>query len=223
MLTVILIALETILLAFTVWLLLVSIKEGRQRDALIMEVGKATRVLTQHEYFITIMDAMMDAEREIIGVITGRMPAGDEGKRTRELAMSIEKLTNQGVSVKYLMPKFQDRLHVGGLYTKAGAEVYYSPCVHVQDFRFTIIDERVALLGVPEATGEKEATRKGYRIPSFGLSEILKSSFMHCMADAITYEQFVRETLKQTGVSPEMLARELKIDEAELKRIIAGG
>jgi len=211
--------LEGLLLIFTVALLLLSIKEGRGRDSLILEVTKATRTLTQHEYFVTIMDTMVDAEKEVFGVITGRAPQGDERKRTKEIALNIEKLIQSGVKVTYVMPRFQDRLHVGWLYFRAGAEIYYSSCAHVHDLRYMVVDGNVSLLGVPESVGEKEATKKGYRIPSEGLGFIMRNSFLGCLDDSVSYEEFVRETIKQTGAPFKTLARELNIPEEELERV----
>lgn len=218
-----LLVLEGLLLIFTINLLWLSIKEGRGRDSLILEVTKATKTLTRHEYFITVVDSMADAEREVIGVITGRMPQDDDAKRTREVAMNLEKLRDSGVKVKYLMPRFQDRLYVGWLYFKAGAEVYYSSCAHVHDLRYMCVDDKINVIGVPESVGEKEATKKGYRIPSEGLAFIFKNSFMGCLNDSVTFEEFVRETVKQTGAPLKTLARELNIPEAELEKINAAG
>jgi hypothetical protein len=143
-----LLILESVLLVATIILLVVSLREGRGRDSLIMELGKAVRVLTRHEYFLTVFDAMIDAKKEVVNI--------------------IEKLVKEGVGVCYLLPKFQDRLHVGWLYSRAGAEVRYSACPLVEDFRYTVVDNRAALIGIPESTGEKEATKKGYPIPSEG-------------------------------------------------------
>jgi len=214
-----LLVLEGLLLMFTVALLLLSIKEGRGRDSLIMEVTRATKTLTQHEYFVTIIDAMVDAEAEIVGVITGRMPKGDEKKRTKEIVLHLEKLRNSGVKVKYVMPRFQDRLHVGWLYTKAGAEVYYSACAFVHDLRYMVVDSKITLIGMPESVGEKEATKKGYRLPSEGLGHIMRTSFMGCLNDSVSFDEFVRETIKQTGAPIRTLSRELHIPEDELARI----
>jgi len=71
-----LLALESILLLATIILLVYSIKEGKQRDKLIIEVGKATKILSRQEYFLNVLDSMMDAQEEIRGCITGRMPVG---------------------------------------------------------------------------------------------------------------------------------------------------
>ena len=86
-----LLVLESVLLVVTVILLVFSLKEGRGRDKLIMEVSKATRALTHHEYFLSVVDSMMDAKVEVKGCITGRMPEGEDIKRTRELVYQIEK------------------------------------------------------------------------------------------------------------------------------------
>src|SRR3990172_4855687 len=117
-----LLILESILLAVTIVLLLYSIKEGKERKSLLLEIGRATRILTRQEYFLTVRDSMSEANSEVIACITGRLPAGDDIKRTHEIAESIERLASRGVKVKYLIPKFPDRLHIGHIYTKAGAE-----------------------------------------------------------------------------------------------------
>jgi hypothetical protein len=213
-----LLILESVLLVATVILLLYSIREGKQRERLLIEVGKTTKILTRQEYFLTVTDSMMDAKDEIMGCITGRIPAGEDKKRTRDIIDTIEKVTKKGVRVKYLMPKFPDRLHIGYLYTKVGAEVLYSSCLTVHIIRFIIINDRIVVIGIPESVGEKEATKKGYRIPSEGLAMILKDHFNKCEKQ-ISFVEYLKEVIKQTGATPKHLARELHIDEEELERL----
>jgi hypothetical protein len=150
---------------------------------------------------------------------TGRQPTGDDTKRTKEVVNIIEKLVKEGARVCYLLPKFQDRLHVGWLYSQAGAEVRYSGCPLVEDFRYTVVDNRAALIGIPGSAGEKETTKKGYRISSEGLAAILREHFFYCYEESITYEEYLKYTIEHTGSSLRMLSRELKVDEAELQRI----
>ncbi|MDQ7786307.1 MAG: hypothetical protein RDU01_01745 [Thermodesulfovibrionales bacterium] len=215
----ILLILESLLLGFTIILLLFSIKEGRGRKNLLLEVEKTTKVLTRQEYFLTVMDAMLDAREEVAGFITGRLPTGDDTKRTRAIMNNIERLSKEGVSVKYIMPKFHDRIHIGNLYTKAGAHVKYSTCAIVHDFRYIVVDDRIVVIGMPESTGEKEATRKGYRIPSEGLSAVLKEYFYKCWEENIDHADYVKEVMKQTGASLKVLAQELQISEEDLEKI----
>ena len=137
-----LLLLESVLLVATIILLVYNIHEGKQRDNLLREVGRATRILTRQEYFFTLIDTMLDAEQEIIGCITGSPPSGDDIKMTRNIAATIEKMTGKGVRIKYLLPKFPDRLQIGVQYTKAGAEVRFSSCLMVHTIRYSIIDEK---------------------------------------------------------------------------------
>src|SRR4030043_1730891 len=215
-----LLILESVLLLATIVLLLYSIREGRDRRNLLLEVGKATKILTRQEYFLTVTDSMMDAGVEITGIITGRLPTGDDKKRVRDIIDNIGRLTKNGVKIKYLIPKFHDRLYIGYLYKKAGAEVRYSICAIANNIRYIIADDRVVVIGIPESTGEKEATRKGYRIPSEGLAAILKDHFSRCWEESMPYENYLQEVIRQTGATPKLLEKELQIDTKELERIV---
>ncbi|MGO9014109.1 MAG: hypothetical protein ACLQF0_03930 [Dissulfurispiraceae bacterium] len=210
---------ESVLLLFTIVLLLYSIREGKTRKAIIMEVGRASKILTRQEYFIAVTDSMMDAKEEVVGCITGRIPTQEDQKRTNDIINRIEKLVTGGVRIKYMMPKYPDRLHIGSLYSKAGAEVKYSTCLAVHDTRYIVVDDLLSVIGIAEGEGEKESTKKGYRIPSEGIAEIFKEFFYRCWESSTNYEDYVREVLQQTGASPKHLAREFHMDERELERI----
>jgi hypothetical protein len=217
----ILLILESLLLGVTIILLLFSIKEGRGRKNLLLEVEKTAKVLTRQEYFLTVMDAMLDAKAEVAGFITGRMPTGDDTKRTRAIVNYIERLSGEGISVKYIIPKFHDRIHLGHMYSKAGAQVRYSTCAIVHDFRYIVVDERIVVIGIPESVGEKEATRKGYRIPSEGLSAILREYFDRCWEGDVGHADYVKEVIKQSGATLKVLSQELQISEEELEKILS--
>ena len=214
-----LLLLESGLLIATVILLIYSIHEGKRRDHLLREVGRVTKVLTRQEYFFSIMEAMLDAKREIIGCITGRPPSGDEIGMTRHIADAIERMTGKGVSVKYLLPKFPDRLQVGLQYRKAGAEVFFSSCLMVHNFRYIVVDEEITVLGLPDKMGEKKATKKGYTIPSEGLAALLKDYFNDCQ-DKTSLKDYLQEVLKQTGANLEHLAREFHLDPKDLEELV---
>ena len=115
-----LLLLESLLLVATIVLMIYNIYEGKQRDRLLTEVGRATKVFMRQEYFLFLMDSMLDAQREIIGCITGRPPAGDDIKTTRNIVAAIEKMAGKGVRIKYLLPKFPDRLQIGSGIQKRG-------------------------------------------------------------------------------------------------------
>jgi hypothetical protein len=214
-----LLILESVLLLATMFLLVMSIREGRSRDSLIRQVESATKILTRHEYFFTVADSMLDAKGEIVAYITGRRPTGDDTRRLREITAIVERLSASGVKVKYNLPKFQDRLYTGWLYSVAGAEVRFGSCPLLHDFRYTVVDKRLAIIGVPETVGEREATKKGYRIPSEGLAGVLARHFYECWEGSMTYEEYLLQTLKQTGAHADVLSKELGIDKEEIERV----
>jgi hypothetical protein len=213
-----LLLLESVLLVATLVLLIYGIHEGKRRDALLKEVSRATKVLTRHEYFFAIMEAMHSANQEIIGCITGTPPSGDDIRMTRHFADAIRDMKKRGVSIRYLLPKFPDRIPIAFQYTKAGAEVLFSSCLMVHSLRYTVVDERIVVLGIPESIGETEATKKGYTIPSEGLAMVLKNYFSEC-EDKTTLKAYLQEVSKQTGATIEHLAREFRLDEKELKEL----
>ena len=145
-----LLLLESGLLIATVMMLIYGIHEGKRRDHLLREVGRVIRVLTRQEYFFSIMEAMLDSKREIIGCVTGRPPSGDDVAMTRHIADAIERMTKKGVSVRYLLPKFPDRLQIGLQYMRAGAEIFFSSCLIVHHLRYIVVDEKIIVLGMPE-------------------------------------------------------------------------
>jgi len=211
-----LLVLESVLLVATVILLVYGIYEGKRRDALLREVGRATRVLTRQEYFFSIMDAMMDAKHEIIGCITGRPPTGDDAKMAKHIMDAIEKITRRGVSIRYLLPKFPDRLQIGVQYTKAGAEVRFSSCLMVHNIRYIVVDEKIVVLGIPESIGEREATKKGYSIPSEGLATVLRDDFNGCDKQ-VSLKEYLREVIEHSGATLEHLAKEFHLEEEDLR------
>jgi hypothetical protein len=215
----VLLLLESALLVATIILLVYGIHEGRRRDELLKEVGRATRVLTRQEYFFSIMNAMLDAKQEIIGCITGTPPSGDDMQMTRHIADAIENMTRKGVTIKYLLPKFPDRLQIGVQYTKAGAEIRFSSCLMVHSIRYSVVDERIVVIGIPESIGEREATKKGYTIPSEGLAIVLKDYFNDCEKQT-SLKEYILEVIEQTGATVEHLAREFRLDEEELRKLV---
>jgi len=216
-----LLLLESVLLMVTIALLLYSIREGRRRSSFILEVSKATKTLTRMEYFLAVIDSVVEAKEEIIGCVTGRRPAGDDEKRVRAIISAVDKATSRGVRVRYILPKFHDRLYMGYLYVSAGAEVRYASCSMVSSMRYVVVDDRLVVIGIPESVGRKKATRKGHRLPSKALASILKSHFCPCWQKDIAFEEYVREVLKQTGVSVKQLALEFGMEDKELEGILA--
>jgi hypothetical protein len=216
-----LLILESVLLLVTIVLISLNIKEGRERSALIKQVGQASKTLTRLEYFLSANDAISDAQKEVVGFITGRKPTGSDINRVNSFARAIGRAKAKGVSVRYILPKFQDRLYIGYLYCSQGAEVRYSSSSYSQTMRYMVVDEERVILAIPESISEREMTSKGYIIPSVALASILKANFGKCWEESVSFNDYVNETLEQTGTTVGELAQEIGVDSRILKKMLS--
>lgn len=209
---------ESILLLVTLGFLLYSIREGRHRSHLLVEVKHATRTLTRLEYFITISESLLESKNEVVGCVTGRRPIGDDEKKIRTVIDTIKKATSRGVKVKYILPKLPERLYMGCLYESVGAEVRYASCSLINSMRYMVVDNSLVLIGIPERAGKKTATNKGHKLPSKGLASILKNHFDVCWEGDMSLQAYINEVISQTGMSIKQLSNELGIETSILSR-----
>ncbi len=217
---------ELILLIFTVLLLTFHLREDKIHKNLIREMSKTTKILTRQEYFSEVINAFQEAKKSVVGCITGSKPSESEEQTVDTIVKSIRELTKNGAKVSFLIPKFPDRLYIGYRYAAVGADIRYNNCALVNDLRYMVVDERFVLVGIPEVVGEDEPTKKGYRIPSIGISAILLEHLDPCWSSKVTlsYEEHLKEIIEgmrkiNTRFSFEPLARELGIPIDELKRV----
>ena len=209
---------ESILLLVTLGFLVYSLREGRQRSHLLVEIKHATKTLTRLEYFLTLSESLLDSKKEVVGCVTGRRPIGYEEKKIRTVLDSIKKATSRGVIVKYILPKLPERLYMGCLYESAGAEVRYASCSLVRSMRYMVVDNSLVLIGIPEGAGDKIGTSKGHKLPSKGLASIMKNHFDGCWEGDMLLQAFINEVMNQTGMSIKQLSDELGIETSILSR-----
>jgi hypothetical protein len=215
-----LLILESALILITIVLILFNIKEGRGRSALIMQMGSASKTLTRLEYFLSANDAISDAENEIVGFVTGRKPTGSDMNRVNSFTRAIGRAKTKGVTVRYIFPKFQDRLYVGYLYSHEGAEVRYYSASPSQMMRYMIVDKSRVIIAIPESVSDREMTSKGYIIPSEPLASVLMDNFNSCWEASLPFKNYIEETLEQTGTTVHELAAEIGVDDRNLKKIL---
>jgi hypothetical protein len=217
----VLLVLETALLLFTIVLLLLSIREGRHRDKLMLELSRATRTLTRMEYFQAVCDSLAEAEKEVVGCVTGHRLTGlDDAHRIKTILSLISRAVSRGVKVRYLLPKFHDRVYMGFLYTEAGAEVRYSTNDMVYSLRYNVVDSRLVVVGIPEAKSEEASTSKGHRLPSEELASIIRGHFYECWEENQIFEDYLKEMMAQSGTTVERMASETGLDTARLSRFL---
>lgn len=211
---------ESILLLVTLGFLLYSIHEGRQRSRLLVEVKHATKTLTRVEYFLTVSESLLESKIEVCGCVTGRRPLGEDEKKIETVLNNIRHTTSRGVKVRYILPKLPDRLYMGCLYEKAGAEIRYAGCSLVHSMRYMVSDNRLVVIGIPELEGEKNSTNRGHKLPSKGLAYILKNHFDDCWDRDLPLQGYIKEVMTHTGMSVKQVSRELAIDLNLLSRYV---
>lgn len=220
----ILIVVELLLLAFTLFIVVQSRREERARGNLISEMYKTARIFSRQEYFIAVMDALLRAKTEAFGCVTGSSPKADHEATVDRILDQIKVVSSRSVNVRYLIPKSPDRLEMGSLYTRAGAKVRYHPGLIVNDLRYMTVDGRLVVIGLPEKSGEREPTRQGYAIPSEGMANLFKDHFDRYWAspEATPYEIYVNELVSEIirtnpSVSPDVVSRQLRISAEETR------
>jgi hypothetical protein len=217
---------ELILLVPTLLLLVLARREEKGRSHLLQEMARTAKMLSRQEYFSYVLLAMQTAGKSIRGSIKGSPPINAEQEQFVEKV--IEQLTlarKRNVAVQYLVPKATARLSVAFRYREAGAEVRFHPSLVVSDFRYTVIDAKYNVIGLPSALAENAHTGEGYMIVSEGLAEIFLNQFASKWSEAMDYDGYARSVLsemtsKVTNISVALLATELKIPDGEVRRLL---
>jgi len=188
---------ELALLGISIGLLVLSFREHRGRSLLLDALFRATRELTRYEYFLAVVDSIRAAQRSIAGIVTGRKPTTDLGREAiKDITKALEEASRRGVRIRYIIYKSPERLHIGYLYRRLGAEVRVNPAVAFNDLRYMIVDGRINVLGL--AGRERSApTRMGYLINSATLARILMEDFERLWENSEPIEDYTRELVEE--------------------------
>jgi hypothetical protein len=87
--------------------------------------------------------------------------------------------------------------------------------------RYTVVDGERVVIAIPESVSEREMTSKGYFIPSAALASILTENFNKCWEESVSFNDYVNETLEQTGTTVGELAMEIGVDSRILKKMLS--
>jgi hypothetical protein len=222
----VLLLVELILLVPTLLLLVLGRREERGRRLLLAEISKTARMVSRQEYFNHVESAMQNAKESIKGSITGSTPkVREEEDQIHRIADLIASARKRNVSVQYLFPKLQDRLTVAALYKDAGAGIKFHPALIVNDLRYVVFDGKYTVIGLPGHVGRNEPTRDGYYIPSEGLASIFTQQFDAKWSEGVDYDEYLKGIISEVknhtpNVSIELLSKELKVPEVEVKRLM---
>lgn len=222
-----LLVVELALLVATFVLLLANRREARSREKLIEHFSSVADVITRQEYFVAVVDTIQRAEKSLLGSVTGNAPSPEEGEIIQQILDSLAGASKRGVNVRYLLPYSPDRLRMGALYAKTGADIRFNPSVLISDARYMCADEKHVLVGVPDRTGRNEPTRKGYSIPSESVTRLFAKEFedLWNSTESVKYEDYIKELVGQARAanpkaSPELIASNLRIGKEDVVKTL---
>ncbi len=223
---ILLVGVELILLVATLFVVILGRKEAKGREALITEMGKTARIVSREEYFNNVLEGLQGASAYVFGRITGTSMGGTRSEYVDKVLKQIRLATSRGVDVRYIIPRTSSRLNLGYQYVKAGAKIRFDPDLLVSDIRYMIIDRDLVVLGLPDKAGEREPTRSGYKIPSEGLTTLLKTDFMKHWdsPESKDYDEYLRRILstirrESPETSDHLIATQLNMDLDEIRRL----
>jgi hypothetical protein len=230
LLTFALLVIEPALLLATLALLMLNRREQKGRDVLLQRLSAATDVVSRQEYFVAVLGALQSATSYVFASVTGSAPQSEESEVLHQLTNAMASASKRGAQVKYLLPLAPDRLQVGAMYVKAGADVRFNPGVLVSDARFMVVDGKSVVVGVPERKGRDEPTKKGYVIPSESVAGLFRADFeSHWNSpETKTYSDYLSEVvakavLSNPAISSELIAANLKVDMKDVDGVRARG
>lgn len=226
-LTSLLLLTEIVLLVPTLLLLVLGRREEKGRSLLLKEITKTAKMLSRQEYFSYVLLGMQTATRSIKGSIKGSPPVTPEQEQFVEKVIDQMRLAikNRGVAVLYLVPKTTGRISIAYRYRQAGADVRFHPSLVASDVRYTVIDDKYNVIGLPSAVAENAHTGEGYMIVSEGLAEVFVDEFDSRWSEAVGYDDYVNAVLSEitqngSNVSIPQVSKESKLPEAEVGRIL---
>ena len=223
-----LLAVELVLLVATLSLLVLNRRETEAREVLMKHFSSVADVITRQEYFVAVIDAVQRSQRTLVGSVTGNPPSNEEGEVIRQILNSIAEAAKRRVAIRYLLPLAPDRLRMGRLYTRSGAQVKFSPAVLISDARYTCVDGRVVLVGIPDRSGRNEPTRKGYAMESETVARLFVKDFEEQWKapGSLTYEDYLQELVGQArashpSASADLMAGNLGVGKEDVEGAIA--
>jgi phosphatidylserine/phosphatidylglycerophosphate/cardiolipin synthase-like enzyme len=227
-LQVLLLVVELVLLVATLSLLVLNRRESEARGALMKRFSSVADVITRQEYFVAVIDAVQRSQKSLVGMVTGSPPSNEEGEVIRQILNAIAEAAKKGVAIRYLLPLVPDRLRMGRLYTRSGAQVKFSPSVLISDARYSCVDGKLVLVGIPDRSGRNEPTRKGYAMASESVARLFVRDFEEQWGapGAMSYEDYLRRLAGEArasnpSASAELIAGNLGVGKEDIESALA--
>lgn len=203
-----LLIIELVLLILTFVTIALHRKEEKAREELIEKMLQTAKIVSRQEYFNLVLSSIQESSVEIAGIITGTRPVNEDRDMVARIVYELRKAKERGVMIRYILPKSTDRFEIGCLYSDAGAIIKFHPGLIVSDVRFTVIDGKTVILGLPSIKGYNNPTKEGYILPSEGLSSIFMRIFDQHWEESQDCSDYIRDVINELLKHNEHLSKE---------------
>jgi len=221
-----LLGVELTLLIISIVLLIMSRREHSGRSKLLEALLRATRELTRYEYFLAVVESIIDSKSRIDGIVTGRKPTTTTGREMLQRILdSIREASERGLRIRYILYPSPDRISIAYMYSSAGAEVRLHPYAGLADSRYMLVDDSLVVIGL--AGKEREhPTRTGFVIRSLSMNQVLSRHFEQVWEQAEPLESYiarvVRDYSKTHGeLDPQVIATHLGVPVELVSKVMA--
>jgi hypothetical protein len=146
-------------------------------DANINEIKGSTETLTRRDYEQEIIRGLRGAEKRIYCYWHSLHPVG-ESEAYKEINEQLIEKHKEGVDVRLVVAGEPSRIAPAFELVKGDVPVLFKNSLVVSDLRFSIFDDKLTVLGVPEsAVKDGKPSRHGVDISSRKLNALLAQHF----------------------------------------------
>lgn len=154
----------------------------------------------------------------------------DSGTYPNIINQAIKKRIEKGnIQIQILTAKEYDR--IAGAYElnqiMHNSEVHFSRKLRISDLRFTLIDEKLAIIGInrdKQLSAEYNPSDFWLEVKSIRLGEILLTYFNECLKDAYTYSEYVENVVEKytegKSINIQVTSQRLNIPSQEVAKFI---
>jgi hypothetical protein len=193
-------------------------------DENIKEIKDSTEQLTREEYELLILRGILTAEKRIYCYWHSLHPvAGSENYKKINTGL-MQKTKEPGVTVQVVVASDPSRIAPAYELVKEDVDVRFKNSLTVSDLRFSLFDEQMCVIGVPETSiPDGKPSKHGVDTLSRKMNALLAEHFeQETSKDTYDFYEFVAlqccKVLKEPTNSVEMVAEQLRVDKEVIER-----
>lgn len=176
--------------------------EIRERDRLLEQMEHAKEIVSRRQYLLSLAIQVRKANDEVLFTTSTMQEEGD-----REALSELEEAKRQALQrvkvYEAIVPESTERMRSIRELKSSGVTVLVSGDLNHCDLNFTIVDGKVAVVGVPDTEGG--SSNLGLSTSSGILISMLLDRYRSLKKNSKTYEHFATQYIREArnlGLAP---------------------